>query len=127
MLNRPAASWLTEDADQSRHWDPDRAPGLRLAMMWLAVLLPLVAVAARMAQLQVVLRDDFVSGFEQTYEALAEIPARHGRILAADGSEASCRHAVPLRRGRGLRAAGDHLVCGDCGAAQRDANFILLL
>ncbi len=86
MLNRPAASWLTEDADQSRHWDPDRAPGLRLAMMWLAVLLPLVAVAARMAQLQVILQDDFVSGFEQTYEVLAEIPARHGRILAADGS-----------------------------------------
>lgn len=85
MLNRLSNLW-TDDADQSRPWDPDRTPTLRLAMMWVGILLPMAAVVLRMAQLQLVLQDDFVSGFEQTYEVLEDIPARHGRILAADGS-----------------------------------------
>lgn len=86
MLNRPAVPWLENDAEDSRSWDPDRTPALRLVLMWMGALLPLVAVALRMAQLQLVLQDEFVSGFEQVYEVLEEIPARDGRILAADGS-----------------------------------------
>jgi len=86
MLNRPAVTWLSDETGPSGLWDADRTPGLRLVVMWLAMLLPLVAVVARMAQLQIVLQDDFAQGFEQTHEVLEEIPARHGRILAADGS-----------------------------------------
>eukprot|EP00456_Euglypha_rotunda_P011988 TRINITY_DN1329_c0_g1_i7.p1 TRINITY_DN1329_c0_g1~~TRINITY_DN1329_c0_g1_i7.p1 ORF type:complete len:748 (-),score=191.73 TRINITY_DN1329_c0_g1_i7:2326-4569(-) len=86
MLNRPSATWSVPEADRSRDWDPDRAPGLRLVLMWIGVLLPLVAVVVRMGQLQIVLQQDFADGFEQTYEVLEEIPARDGRILAADGS-----------------------------------------
>jgi penicillin-binding protein 2 len=86
MLNRPSATWSVPEADRSRDWDPDRAPGLRLSLMWLCMLIPLVAVVVRMGQLQIMLQQDFADGFEQTYEVLEEIPARHGRILAADGS-----------------------------------------
>jgi penicillin-binding protein 2 len=86
MWNRLTSAWLTEDANPSRGWDPDHAPRLRLSMLWVSMLLPLLAVATRMSQLQLGLRDDFVTGFEQTYEVREEIPARDGRILAADGS-----------------------------------------
>lgn len=85
MLNRLSNLW-TDDADHSHPWNPDRTPTLRLAMMWIGILLPMVAIILRMAQLQIVLQDDFVSGFEQTYEVFEDIPARQGRILAADGS-----------------------------------------
>ena len=44
MLNRPSATWAVPEADRSRDWDPDRAPGLRLSLMWLGMLIPLVAV-----------------------------------------------------------------------------------
>src|SRR4051812_48687291 len=86
MLNRPSASWSEPEAPRSRDWDPDRAPGVRLSLMWLGMLLPLLAVVVRMGQLQIVLQHDFADGFEQTYEVLEETPARDGRILAADGS-----------------------------------------
>lgn len=86
MFNRPTVPWLNDDANQTRLWDSDRAPGLRLIVMWLGAALALLAVTVRLAQLQVVLQEDYVSGFEQTYEVLEDIPARHGRILAADGS-----------------------------------------
>ncbi|MBS0207267.1 MAG: hypothetical protein JSS49_30690 [Planctomycetes bacterium] len=86
MLNRPTATWLTDDADHSRNWDPDRVPAVRLAILWVGMLLPLLAVALRMGHLQVVLQDKYADGFDQTKVVLEEIPTRHGRILAADGS-----------------------------------------
>lgn len=86
MHNRPSPSWLTDETATSHCWDPDRAPGLRLTLLWLGMLIPLVAIVARMAQLQLVLQEGFINGFEQTYEVEEEIPARQGRILAADGS-----------------------------------------
>ena len=86
MWNRLATAWQKEDSRQASGWDADRAPGLRLALLWLGMIAPLFVVAVRMMQLQVALRDDFATGFEQTYEVREEIPARDGRILAADGS-----------------------------------------
>jgi len=86
MWNRLATAWKRDDSRQASAWDADRAPGLRLALLWLGMIAPLCAVALRMSQLQVALREDFASGFEQTYEVREEIPARDGRILAADGS-----------------------------------------
>ena len=86
MWNRLATVWQHDDSQQASRWDADRAPGLRLVLLWLGMIVPLVVVAARIVQLQVVLREDFASGFEQSYEVREEIPARDGRILAADGS-----------------------------------------
>ncbi len=86
MWNRLATAWQSDDSRQASGWDADRAPGLRLVMLWLGMIVPLFVVAVRMTQLQVGLREDFASGFEQTYEVSEEIPARDGRILAADGS-----------------------------------------
>lgn len=86
MWNRPVVTWLNEDADHYRSWDSDRTPSLRLGIMWVAFVIPLAAVAMRMGQLQIVLQDDYVQGFEQTYVVTEEIPARNGRILAVDGS-----------------------------------------
>ena len=85
MWNRLATAWLRDDSRQASGWDADRAPGLRLALLWLGMIVPLFVVAVRMMQLQVALREDFATGFEQTYEVSEEIPARDGRILAADG------------------------------------------
>ena len=86
MWNRLATVWQHDDSRPASRWDADRAPGLRLVLLWLGMIAPLFVVAVRMVQLQVTLRDDFATGFEQTYEAREEIPARDGRILAADGS-----------------------------------------
>ena len=86
MWNRLATVWQHDDSRQASRWDADRAPGLRLVLLWVGMIAPLFVVAVRMVQLQVTLRDDFATGFEQTYEAREEIPARDGRILAADGS-----------------------------------------
>ena len=86
MWNRLATAWLKDDSRQTSTWDADRAPGMRLAMLWMGMIVPLFVVAVRMMQLQVSLREEFATGFEQTYEQREEIPARDGRILAADGS-----------------------------------------
>ncbi len=86
MWNRLATAWQRDDLRQASAWDADRAPGLRLMLLWLGMIAPLIAVSVRMVQLQVGLREQFATGFEQTYEVREEIPARDGRILAADGS-----------------------------------------
>lgn len=70
----------------SHRWDADHWPGLRLVVLWVSVLVPVVAILIRMGQLQLVLQNDFVDGFEQTYEVVEELPARNGRILGADGT-----------------------------------------
>ena len=85
MLNRPTTPWLP-DVSPSRGWDCDGAPNLRLVLMWLTVCAGLSAIGVRLAQLQLVLQEDYASGFEQTYEVHEDIPSRQGRILAADGS-----------------------------------------
>ncbi len=50
--------------------------------MFLATL----AIVGRVAQLQIQYCDDFASAFSQTTEVYEDLPARNGRILAADGS-----------------------------------------
>src|SRR5690606_10618587 len=75
MLNRPTTPWLP-DSTPARGWDCDGAPHLRLAIMGLTAFLALSAVGVRLAQLQLVLQEDYVNGFEQTYEVREEIPAR---------------------------------------------------
>lgn len=85
MFNRPTST-LSDDVGGTapRHMDGD--PQSRLIMLWIGLLLPILVVFCRVAQLQLTLQDEFAAGFSATTEATEEIPARDGRILASDGS-----------------------------------------
>ena len=86
MLNRPISSWGNESDSSGVGWNADRDPQFRLVLLWVAMLLPVLAIVGRVAQLQLSLRHDFTAAFSQTTKTIEEIPARDGRILAADGS-----------------------------------------
>jgi len=57
----------------------------RLVWLFIAFTLPLIAVAARLVQLQCFLADEYVAAFETTTDSLEAIPSTDGRIYAADG------------------------------------------
>jgi penicillin-binding protein 2 len=57
----------------------------RLVWLFIAFAVPLVAVAARLVQLQCFLADDYMAAFETTTESLEAIPSIDGRIYASDG------------------------------------------
>ena len=86
MLNRPLSPLFHENDSRGQDWDLDRNPKFRLALLWVAMLLPIAAIVVRMAQLQLSLRDDLAAAFSEKTETLEDIPALDGRILAADGS-----------------------------------------
>ena len=86
MLNRPISPWGSETDSNGMGWNADRDPRFRLVLLWMSMLLPALPIVGRVAQLQLSLRDDFTAAYSQTTEAIEEIPARDGRILAADGS-----------------------------------------
>jgi penicillin-binding protein 2 len=86
MINRPLSALGSDTVSDSAEWNADRNPQVRLIVLWLTILLPTAAIAGRMAHLQLSLRDDLAAAFSQNMESLEEIPARDGRILAADGS-----------------------------------------
>ncbi|WP_373652568.1 peptidoglycan D,D-transpeptidase FtsI family protein [Schlesneria sp. DSM 10557] len=86
MLNRPVSFYERDDAAADRGFNPDRDPRIRLVVLWIGMLLPVLVVTGRVAQLQLSLREDFAAAFSLTTETLEDIPARDGRILAADGS-----------------------------------------
>lgn len=86
MLNRPLTPWSDERSSERSEWDTDRNPRVRLGLLWIAMFLPVLIVAGRVAHLQLALQEDFARGFASTMSQTEEIPARDGRILAADGS-----------------------------------------
>jgi len=55
-------------------------------MLWVGLVVPILLVFCRVAQLQLTLQEEFAAGFSATSETFEDIPARDGRILAADGS-----------------------------------------
>jgi penicillin-binding protein 2 len=71
---------LRRDAD-----GPSESGGGRLVWLFVAFTVPLLAVGARLVQLQCYLADDYVAAFDTTTESLEAIPAVDGRIYAADG------------------------------------------
>jgi penicillin-binding protein 2 len=71
--------------DAARFSDWDERRGSRLVWLFIAFAVPLVAVAARLVQLQCFLADDYVAAFETTTESLEAIPSIDGRIYASDG------------------------------------------
>lgn len=85
MFNRPLSP-LGSDTSTGKDWDVDQNPQFRLIVLWVVMAIPFVAILFRMGQLQLVLRDELSAAFGQKSESFEEIPARDGRILAADGS-----------------------------------------
>lgn len=67
-------------------WDVDADPALRLTWLFVAMALPLLVVAGRLVHLQWVHAEDFSVEERSEVVSLEQIPARNGRILAADGT-----------------------------------------
>jgi len=66
-------------------WHVDEHPAGRLVWLFVAIALPLAAVAGRLAQLQCWLVDDYVSSFATTTESFESVPSADGRIYGSDG------------------------------------------
>ena len=86
MLNRPTSPWTNELHPTEPGWDVDHNPRFRLSLIWIVLVIPVFVIAARLGQLQLALEEGFASAFSLTREELEEIPARDGRIIAADGT-----------------------------------------
>lgn len=71
--------------DAAQFGERNAAGGGRLVWLFIAFAVPLVAVAARLVQLQSFLADDYVAAFETTTESLEAIPSIDGRIYASEG------------------------------------------
>jgi penicillin-binding protein 2 len=90
MDNRPfnvfsAPRGLRSGLSGSPSYGSGGAPAGRLVWLFVAFAIPLAAVAARLAQLQCFLADNYVAAFETTTESEEAIPSTDGRIYAADG------------------------------------------
>jgi penicillin-binding protein 2 len=66
-------------------WHVDEHPAGRLVWLFVAIALPLAAVAGRLAQLQCWLVDDYVSSFATTTESFESVASADGRIYGSDG------------------------------------------
>lgn len=84
MRNRPIHSSPAFAADQAG-WEIDRHPRLRLAALFTALILALLAIAGRLVQVQGSLGDAYAAEFEKTIERREPIVSRDGRIISADG------------------------------------------
>lgn len=68
----------------------DRAPQLRLAILFGALVLPCVVIGLRLAWVQTVIPDRFLAEFDARTELLEPIPCQDGRILTSDGVVIAC-------------------------------------
>jgi penicillin-binding protein 2 len=85
MFNAPHSCLQDDDpANPARGWLDH--PTTRLRLVVLIFLIPAGAIGYRLVQLQTVKQSSFTQVFEATTTKRLEIPARDGRILAADGS-----------------------------------------
>ena len=88
MLNRAANSLQSQNDGQGiweTGWHVDQSPGLRVALLFTALLIPLLVVGWRLAYVQCVLPEDYAAEIERTFEKPEAIPSYTGRILASDG------------------------------------------
>lgn len=88
MRNRPLHEW--DGSPRADGWwdyarDVDRLPIVRLACVFLAILLPLGVIGYRVAYLQTQLPEVYAAEFTRTSERFEEIPAPNGRILSSEG------------------------------------------
>ncbi len=86
MRNRPTPTYDPSSVTRTG-WgeDVDAEPGLRLMWLSVAMTLPLLVVAGRLIHLQGFRSEAFAVEEPTESVAIEEIPARHGRILSADG------------------------------------------
>ncbi len=66
-------------------WEVDERPTFRLVWLFVSIAVPLVVVAARLAQLDLYLADNYVASFATTTESMESIPSLDGRIYGNDG------------------------------------------
>lgn len=86
MLNRPAMEGLSQPPTPQGAWDWDATPTHRLTVLAALLIVPLLAITARIADLQCRLQPSFTEVFSRTHSEVEDIPAREGRLLAADGT-----------------------------------------
>ncbi|NQV27467.1 MAG: hypothetical protein HQ518_24215 [Rhodopirellula sp.] len=89
MLNRPGnfLSESEEGAGLRGDYDLDKNPGVRLAGLFVLILIPLLVVCGKLASLQAFQAEDFIAGFEsRVTESFKPIETTDGRILI-DGRE----------------------------------------
>lgn len=85
MLNRADNPYREDDSRTSSDWMLEVRPATRIWVLWAVFLLPVLAIAARLAHIQAHLSDRYAADFDRTTERMEIIPSRDGRILAADG------------------------------------------
>src|SRR5579863_4555409 len=78
----------------SRDWGLDRHPALRIAILFIVILLAFLAIASRLAYVQGRLTNRYAAEFDRTIEQFEPIPSHDGRILAADGEVLAEDHEV---------------------------------
>lgn len=86
MRNRPTPMFDSGSARDSSAFDVDAEPGVRLAWLFVAMTLPLLAVAGRLIHLQGFVAEGFAVESLHETESVESIPARNGRILSSDGT-----------------------------------------
>lgn len=85
MLNRADNPYRDDDSRWPTDWVLEVRPATRVWVLFAVFLLPILAIAARLAYIQTHLSDRYAADFDRTTERLEIIPSRDGRILAADG------------------------------------------
>ncbi|MBI1346759.1 hypothetical protein GC163_10780 [bacterium] len=86
MRNQLHTHWTSSNRPSEAAWDLDTAPDRRLWLLYALWMVPLALILARTGWLQLERQADYVAPFLQTHELLEPLPARDGRLLAADGS-----------------------------------------
>lgn len=86
MRNELLHRWTDSDRPSGAAWGFDTAPAQRVRLLYVVWMLPLVLILCRTGWLQIQRQADYVSPFLQTREVYEALPARDGRLLAADGS-----------------------------------------
>ena len=86
MRNRPTPLFDSGPTRGGSAFDVDAEPGVRLVWLFVAMALPLLVVAGRLVHLQGFVAEGFAVETRPETESVESIPARHGRILAADGT-----------------------------------------
>jgi penicillin-binding protein 2 len=88
MRNRPQHPLHQHGRNHARSFD--HAPQWRLAILYAAFVIPCVIIGVRLAWVQTVIPDRFLSGFDVQTEEFENVPARDGRILTSDGMVVAC-------------------------------------
>ena len=81
MQNQPLPSYHHRSTHARSEDDPEIGWNLRLAVLFSVIAIALVMILGRLAYIQTVLPDDYVSAFNITRTEREVIPGRDGRIL----------------------------------------------